>query len=121
MWRRFWFLVTRRRRLQEIDEEMRPHVELRAVANRRDGLRPSDAERRARVRCGNPLTLRDEVRDVWGFTAPCYVPPAFGSATFVVRQTLRLSLILGFVSLVASYVPAHRAARLEPTLALRGE
>ena len=67
MFRRLWFFVTRWRRMQDLDEEMHLHVELRAAANRRDGLHPEEAARQARLRFGNPLKLREEARDVWGF------------------------------------------------------
>src|SRR5262245_7922051 len=68
MLRRLWFFVTRGRRLQDLDEEMRLHVELRAAANRRDGLQADEAARQARLRFGDPLRLREEACDVWGFT-----------------------------------------------------
>jgi hypothetical protein len=67
MFRRLWFFVTRWRRMQDLDEEMRLHVELRAAANRRDGVHSEEAARQARLRFGNPLKLREEARDVWGF------------------------------------------------------
>jgi len=67
VFRRLWFFVTRWRRLQDLDEEMRLHVELRAAANRRDGLHAEEATRQARLRFGNPLTLREDARDAWGF------------------------------------------------------
>jgi predicted permease len=67
MFRRLWFFVTRWRRMQDLDEEMRLHVELRAAANRRDGLQTEEAARQARLRFGNPLELREEARDAWGF------------------------------------------------------
>jgi hypothetical protein len=67
MFRRLWFFVTRWRRMQDLDEEMRLHVELRAAANRRDGLHAEEAARQARLRFGNPLKLREDARDVWGF------------------------------------------------------
>jgi len=67
MFRRLWFFVTRWRRMQDLDEEMRLHVELRAAANRRDGLQAEEAARQARLRFGNPLKLREDARDVWGF------------------------------------------------------
>ena len=67
MWRRFWLFITRWRRLREIDEEMRLHLELRVAANQRDGLDAQESAREARIRFGNPLALREEVRDVWGF------------------------------------------------------
>ena len=67
MFRRLWFFVTRWRRIQDLDEEMRLHVELRAAANRRNGLQSEEAARQARLRFGNPLRLREEARDAWGF------------------------------------------------------
>ncbi|MGH9369979.1 MAG: ABC transporter permease, partial [Vicinamibacterales bacterium] len=67
MFRRLWFFVTRWRRMQDLDEEIRLHVELRAAANRRDGLHAAEAARQACLRFGNPLKLREEARDVWGF------------------------------------------------------
>jgi putative ABC transport system permease protein len=65
--RRLWFFITRWRRVNDLDEEMRLHLELRAAANRRRGLPPEEATREARVRFGNPLKLREEARDMWGF------------------------------------------------------
>ena len=67
MFRRLWFFITRWRRMQDLDEEMRLHVELLAAANRRDGLHAEEAARQARLRFGNPLKLREDARDVWGF------------------------------------------------------
>jgi predicted permease len=66
MFRRLWFFVTRWRRIRDLDEEMRLHVELRAAANRRDGLTGAEAARQARRRFGNSLKLREEARDAWG-------------------------------------------------------
>ena len=66
MFRRLWFFVTRWRRMQDLDEEMRLHVELRAAANRRDGLQADEAARQAHLRFGNSLKLREEARDTWG-------------------------------------------------------
>src|SRR5947207_15841967 len=66
--RRIWFFVTRWRRLQDLDAEMRLHVEMRADANRTRGLAPEEAMRNAKARFGNPLKLREESRDMWGFS-----------------------------------------------------
>src|SRR5947207_6190214 len=66
--RRIWFFVTRWRRLQDLDAEMRLHVEMRAEANRRRGLAPDEAMRVAKLRFGNSLKLREESRDMWGFS-----------------------------------------------------
>jgi predicted permease len=67
MFRRLWFFVTRWRRMHDLDEEMRLHVDLRAAANRRNGLQSEEAARQARVRFGNRLRLREDARDVWRF------------------------------------------------------
>jgi hypothetical protein len=61
--RRVWFFLTRWRRMWDLDEEMRLHVEFRAAVNRRHGLPAEDSVRHARVRFGNPLALREEARD----------------------------------------------------------
>ena len=68
MFRRLRFFVTRWRQIRDLDEEMRLHVELRAAANRRDGLHPDEAARQARLRFGNPLALREDARAAWGFS-----------------------------------------------------
>jgi predicted permease len=64
--RRIWYFVTRWRRIGELEDEMRLHVELRAAANRRAGLETGEAARAARLRFGNLLKLREEARDAWG-------------------------------------------------------
>jgi len=66
MLRRVWFLLTRRRRQRELDDEMQLHLELREAANRRRSISSAEAGRLARVRFGNPLKLREESLDVWG-------------------------------------------------------
>ena len=63
--RRLRMLARRRRYADELDEEMRLHLELRAAANRRHNA--DDPEARARRRFGSPLRLREESLDIWGF------------------------------------------------------
>jgi predicted permease len=58
MWRRLVFLFRRRRMEEELAEEMRLHVELRAVEDGADG---------ARRRFGNETLLREQGREVWGW------------------------------------------------------
>ncbi|HEV2853309.1 MAG TPA: ABC transporter permease [Thermoanaerobaculia bacterium] len=52
---------------EDIDEEMRFHVEMRALEYADQGLTPREAEARARRAFGNPLLLRERTRDadVW--------------------------------------------------------
>ncbi|HYT73149.1 MAG TPA: ABC transporter permease [Vicinamibacterales bacterium] len=84
--RRVWFFVTRWRRVADLDDEMRLHVEMRAAANRRRGLGPDDAAREARRRFGNRLKLREESRDMWGFSD---LERAAGDLRYAVRQVIR--------------------------------
>jgi putative ABC transport system permease protein len=65
--RRLWFLVTRGRRADDLREEMRLHVELRAAANRRRGLDTDEADHAARRRFGDELRLAEASVDAWGF------------------------------------------------------
>ena len=68
VFRRFWFFLTRWRRLKDLDDEMQFHVEMLAAVNQRRGLLPDAAAREARRRFGNQLKLREESRDMWGFS-----------------------------------------------------
>jgi predicted permease len=67
--RRTWFWLRRDRLADELDEEMRLHLELRAQANRDRGMGTDDADLAARRQFGNRLALREAGRDAWGFAA----------------------------------------------------
>ena len=60
LWRRFEFLLRRRRFEEDLAEEMRLHLDLRAV--------DEGGEREARVRFGNESLLRETSREAWGWT-----------------------------------------------------
>jgi len=47
--RRLWYFITRWRRISDLEDEMRLHIDLRAAANRRRGLAPQDEIGRAHV------------------------------------------------------------------------
>ena len=84
--RRLWFFVTRWRRLKDLDDEMRMHVEMLAAANRRRGLPPDEAAHAARRRFGNQLKLREEGRDMWGFSE---LERVGKDLQYAVRQVIR--------------------------------
>lgn len=65
--RRLRFWVRRDRLTDDLDEEMRLHVELRARANRARGLTAVEADAAARRRFGNHLALREQGLEAWGF------------------------------------------------------
>jgi putative ABC transport system permease protein len=67
LWRRVAELIHRDRAAQDLEEEMRLHVELRAAANRRAGMGGAAAASAARKKFGNRAMLQIESRDAWGF------------------------------------------------------
>lgn len=66
---------------QEIDEELRFHLEQRAAENLAAGMSPEEAERKARKRFGNVQSVREECRERRG--------ASFGEATW---QDIRFGL-----------------------------
>ncbi len=71
---------------QDIDEELRFHIEQRAAENIAKGMTPEEAARDARKRFGNVQSVREECRDVRD--------ASFGEATwrdirFTFRQLLK--------------------------------
>jgi putative ABC transport system permease protein len=65
LWRRLLHLFRRERVTEELEEEMRLHLELRADANRQAGMGAGDAQSAARRRFGNRGALQMDSRDVW--------------------------------------------------------
>jgi predicted permease len=66
IWRRVVHLVRREQATEELEDEMRLHVELRAGAHRREGMNSVDAQSTARRRFGNRGVLQSRSRDAWG-------------------------------------------------------
>jgi predicted permease len=67
LWRRLFHLFRRDRATEELEEEMRLHVRLRADANRQAGMSADDAASAARRRFGNRTVVQETSRDAWGF------------------------------------------------------
>ena len=65
--RRLVMLLRRREFDRDLDEEMRLHRELREQEKIADGLTAKDAHYAVKKRFGNPLVLREESRDMWGW------------------------------------------------------
>jgi len=66
IWLKLRSLGQRRAVKQEIDEELRFHLEQRTAENIAAGMSPEDAAREARKRFGNLQSLREECRDARG-------------------------------------------------------
>jgi predicted permease len=58
-----------RRRLEDLDEEIRHHLEMAKRDRMERGESSSEAGRNALAEFGNPLLIKEVTRDVWGCTA----------------------------------------------------
>ena len=86
-WRhRVWNFLRQRRLEDEIDEELRFHVESAVHDNMVAGMSAAEARRDALRRFGNAAALRDQTRDteIWVFAEQCRQDVTFG-----VRSLLR--------------------------------
>ena len=60
--------LTHRDRLeQDLEDEMRLHLDLRAEQKRTGGLSPNDAEAAAHRQFGNAGLIQEHSRDAWGW------------------------------------------------------
>src|SRR5262245_31167184 len=66
IWRSFRSCGRQKSMKQEIDEELRFHLEQRAAEFAAAGMAPEDAAREARKRFGNTQSIREECREVSG-------------------------------------------------------
>src|SRR3954451_16790064 len=67
LFRRLKHLRSRAQFDQDLAEEMRLHMELRASEKVRDGVSPEDAASDAKRRFGNVTKLRENSREAWGW------------------------------------------------------
>src|SRR6266481_3732110 len=64
IWHRFRSLGQKEAAKQEIDDELRFHIEQRTTENIAAGMSPDEAAREARKRFGNLQNVREECREV---------------------------------------------------------
>ncbi|HEY3441856.1 MAG TPA: ABC transporter permease [Paludibaculum sp.] len=69
MWRRILFLSQQRQLEQDLDEEMRFHLAMKAERNRESGLSRDEAEWTARRQFGNVTRMKEQSREAWGWSA----------------------------------------------------
>jgi predicted permease len=114
--RRLFHLFRRERVTEELEEEMRLHLELRADANRRAGMGAGDAESAARRRFGNRGALQMDSRDAWGLRTLESFAERFRHAfrsfrrrpLFFAVSTLTLGVALAFSTSVFSLVDGFK-------------
>ena len=107
---------------RETAEELRFHLEMEAEQNRRAGMDPGEARRRARLRLGGIDGIMPPIPggDVWiPMTLASQVMPGITPADPVVWGGALL-LIAG-VAAAAHFGPVRRAVRLDLTQALHVE
>jgi putative ABC transport system permease protein len=117
--RRFLMLLRRRQFDADLDEEMRLHREHREQEEIGAGLTPEEAHYAVSKRFGNPLVLREESRDVWGWN---WLENLLQDIRFGLRQLRRnpgftaaavLTLAMGIGTTTALFTVVH-SVLLEP-------
>jgi predicted permease len=68
MWRRVVFFFRRDQMDQDLAEEMRLHLEMKAQEKREAGMSEKEAQQAASREFGNPLLLKEVSREMWGWT-----------------------------------------------------
>jgi hypothetical protein len=92
----------------QLDSELRFHIEELTEAKMAAGLTPDEARRQAMLEFGGKEQLKEELRDVYRVVS---IAATFGG----------VSVLVLIVAAIASLVPALRAARVEPMQVLRDE
>jgi predicted permease len=92
--RRLWMLTHRRQFDADLQEEMRLHREMREQEQIERGLSPKEAHYAAQRRFGNDLVLREESRDMWGWS---WLENTLRDVRYSLRQLRRSP---GFTSVV---------------------
>jgi len=68
LWRRIGWLLERKQKVSDLEEELRFHLEEETDAQRDAGVTQAEARRAARLDLGNPVVIVDDTRAAWGWT-----------------------------------------------------
>ncbi len=67
-WRRVGWLLERKQKVSDLQEELAFHLEEETDARRDAGVTEAQARRAARLDLGNPVVIADDTRAAWGWT-----------------------------------------------------
>ena len=103
-----------RRRQEDLDEEIRLHLEMAKRDRMERGESPSEAGRNTLAEFGNPLLIKEVTRDVWGSTALDHLSQDLKYALRQVRRSpgycviaiITLAFGIGVSSTMFSFVNA---------------
>jgi predicted permease len=91
---KWWKLLRRKRREQELDDEIQHHLAVEIEERIRDGASPEEANRAARRDFGNQLLIKDVTRDTWGWTTLATVLQDMRFGLRMLRRTPVLTAVV---------------------------
>jgi len=86
LWRRLLFYARRDRFDRELEEEMRFHMEMKALENAEAGMEPLEARYAAQRQFGNLTLLQEVSREMWGVRS---IETLFQDLRFGIRMLLK--------------------------------